>query len=259
MPEPVRIALCGAAGRMGSAIARIVAQEPGFSIAHALERAGHPLLGTPVAGTTLTADLAAALRACDVLVDFTLASETAAHARAAAAAGVPLVCGVTGLQEAAQAALRLAAERIAVVHAPNMSVGVAVLGHLLSEAQRRLPGGYDVEIVELHHRGKLDAPSGTALHLADILAQARPGSKIVCDRSGPRSVGGEREIVLHSLRAGDVVGEHRVLFAGPGERIELTHHAESRDAFASGALAAARFVQGCRPGLYGMNDVLGIA
>jgi 4-hydroxy-tetrahydrodipicolinate reductase len=259
MPEPVRIALCGAAGRMGSAIVRLVAQQPGFIVAHALERAGHPLLGTPVAGTLLAEDLTAALRDCDVLVDFTLASETAAHARAAAAAGVPLVCGVTGLDEAAQAALHLAAERIAVVHAPNMSAGVAVLGHLLSETQRRLPGGYDVEIVELHHRRKFDAPSGTALHLAEILAQGQPGSRIVCGRCGPRGAGDAPEIVIHSLRAGEVVGEHRVLFAGPGERIELTHRAESRDAFASGALAAARFVRGRPRGLYGMNDVLGIA
>jgi 4-hydroxy-tetrahydrodipicolinate reductase len=247
---------------MGSAIARVVADDEGFVIAHALERAGHPLLGTPIAGTRLTDDLAAGLRGCDVLVDFTLASETAAHARAAAAAAVPLVCGVTGLDEVAQAALRLAAERVAVVHAPNMSAGVAVLGHLLRETQRRLPPGYDIEIVEVHHRRKLDAPSGTALHLAGILAQARPGSQVVCGRPasrGARDARDAREIVIHSLRAGDVVGEHRILFAGPGERIELVHHAESRDAFVSGALAAVRFVRGRDPGLYGMNDVLGIA
>jgi 4-hydroxy-tetrahydrodipicolinate reductase len=259
MPERVRIALCGAAGRMGSVIARAIAQGDGFTLAHALEHAGHPLLGTPLAGTRLSDDLAGGLRDCDVLVDFTLASEAAAHARAAAAAGVPLVCGVTGLDEAARATLRLASERIAVVHAPNMSLGIALLGHVLREMQARLPEGYDVEIVELHHRRKLDSPSGTALHLAEILAAARPGAHIVHGRADGSGARGAGEIVIHSLRAGDVVGEHRVLFAGPGERIEFTHHAESRDAFASGALAAARFVLGRRPGLYGMNDVLGIA
>jgi 4-hydroxy-tetrahydrodipicolinate reductase len=252
----IRVALCGAAGRMGREIAAALTPESGFALVAAIERPDHPALGSPIGGVALGSDLDRALGGCDVVVDFTTPAGTAAHAGAAARAGVPYVSGVTGLDPAQQAALRAAAAEIAIVHAPNLSLGVAILGRLVGEAARALPAEYDVEIVEMHHRRKVDAPSGTALELAAILERARAGLRRVHGRFGPTGPRAPGEIGIHALRGGDVVGEHRVIFAGPGERIELTHRAESRVAFVAGALAAARFVQGRAPGLYGSSDIL---
>jgi 4-hydroxy-tetrahydrodipicolinate reductase len=255
---PIRIALCGAAGRMGSEVARAIGDTPGLKLTLAIERAGHAWLGREIKGVVLTTDLAAGLSACDVIVDFTLPEGTVACARAAAGAKLPLVSGVTGLSDDQLTELRAAAEQVAVVHAPNMSLGVAALDHLLREAGRMLPATYDIEIVETHHRRKQDSPSGTALRWAHLLERVRPGLTTTVGRargaSPPRGDG----ITIHSVRGGDVVGEHQVIFAGPGERVVLAHHAESRGAFVAGVLAAVRFVRRRPAGLYSMADVLGL-
>jgi 4-hydroxy-tetrahydrodipicolinate reductase len=194
-----------------------------------------------------------------VLIEFTTAESTADLARAAAAAGAGFVSGTTGLGPEAEAALDRAAERVAVVHAPNMSRGVALLDRLAAEAARAL-ADFDIEVEERHHRHKLDAPSGTALALVRTLARARglTDQNIRQGRSGRGARGGQ-EIAVHALRGGDWVGEHTLLFAGPGETIELRHRAESRTAFAAGALAAARFAATAAPGRYGMGEVLAAA
>jgi 4-hydroxy-tetrahydrodipicolinate reductase len=253
----IRVALCGAAGSMGRAVAAAIAAEPGMRLAAAIERPDHPALGTVIEGAALGADLTVTPEAFDVVVDFTAPDAAVSHARQAARARVAFVTGVTGLDAAQTAALRAAASAIPIVHAPNLSPGVAVLGRLAREAGRRLPAEYDIEIVEMHHRRKRDAPSGTALQLAAILEGVRAGLRRVHGRSGATGARGSDEIGIHALRGGEVVGEHRVIFAGPGERLELVHRAESRAAFAGGAIAAVRFVRGRAPGLYGMADVLG--
>jgi 4-hydroxy-tetrahydrodipicolinate reductase len=212
---------------------------------------------------TIVADVAAALRETDVLIDFTRPSATVAHVNACAAAGVGAVVGTTGLDEADRNALREAGRTIPLVYAPNMSVGVNVLLKLVALAAQRLGADYDVEIVEMHHRHKVDAHSGTALQLGEAVAAAL-GRNLKDDGVFARDgVIGERKpgaIGFAALRGGDVVGDHTVIFAGPGERIELAHKASSRTTFAQGALRAARFVAARRaakaPGLYDMRDVL---
>lgn len=254
--EAIRVALCGAAGRMGRVVAEALAAEPGMLLTAAIERPGHPALGTVIAGVTLGDALTLTPGVCDVVVDFTTPEATVARARQAADARLALVTGVTGLEAAQVAVLRAAAQAIPLVHAPNLSLGVAVLGRLAEEAAARLPAAYDIEIVEMHHRRKADAPSGTALQLAGILQGVRAGLRRVHGRHGATGGRGADEIGIHAVRGGDVVGEHRVIFAGPGERLELVHRAESRAAFARGAIAAVRFVQSRAPGFYGMADVL---
>lgn len=252
----LRIALCGAGGRMGSEIVAALEAEPDLTLARAIERPGHPLCGRKLGAVTVESRIEMPGACCDVVVDFSSAEATPELARQAAAAGVALVSGVTALGAAGEAALAQAAERIAVLHAPNMSLGVAVLERLLAKAARRLPPSYDVEILEMHHRRKQDAPSGTALRLAALIEAERAGLTRRHGRgpgSAPRRPG---ELGIHALRGGEVVGEHRVIFAGPGERLELVHRAESRSAFVAGVFAAVRFVRGREPGLYGMADVL---
>ncbi|HKW80828.1 MAG TPA: 4-hydroxy-tetrahydrodipicolinate reductase, partial [Casimicrobiaceae bacterium] len=216
-------------------------------------------------GIAIGADVAAALRQADVLIDFTRPAATVAHAAACAAAGVGAVIGTTGLGEGEEKGLIAASKTIPLVYAPNMSVGVNVLLELVGIAARRLGADYDVEIVEMHHRHKIDAPSGTALALGESVASSL-GRNLERDGVFARQgVTGERKsgsIGFASLRGGDVVGDHSVVFAGPGERVELSHRASSRNTFAQGALRAARFVAERRaaraPGVYGMRDVLGL-
>jgi len=255
--ETIRVALCGAAGRMGRSMAAAIAAEPGMQLAAAVERPDHPALGTAIEGVTLAAALSVTPETIDVVVDFTTPEGAVARARQAAHARVACVTGVTGLDATQRAALREAAREIPILHAPNLSPGVAVLGRLAREAGQRLPADYDIEIVEMHHRRKRDAPSGTALELAAILESVRAGLRRVHGRHGVTEARGPEEIGIHALRGGEVVGEHRIIFAGPGERLELIHRAESRAAFTAGAIAAVRFVRGRAPGLYGMADVLG--
>ena len=267
----VRTVITGVSGRMGATLARLVRDSGGaHALAGATERPGSPLVGRDAGeaaglgplGVPVSGDLAALLArgGADVVVDFTSPEATAAHARLCAAARVPLVVGTTGLEGAHREALAAAARVVAVVAAPNMSVGVNVVLRAAAQLAQLLGEGYDVEVVEAHHRMKKDAPSGTALRLAEDVAAAlgRTREDLVLAREGQVGARTPREIGVQSLRGGDVVGEHTVFFFGDGERVELTHRATSRDQFASGALRAARWAAGRAPGLYDMADVLGL-
>jgi len=262
---PVRIALAGAGGRMGRAIAAAIAADPAFALASALDVAGAPSIGQDLGGVVVGSSLEQALAAADVLVDFTRPEGTVAHAIACANAGVALVAGTTGLDAGQQAALAREARRVPIVWAPNMSVGVVVLADLVERAARVLGPGYDIEIVEMHHKHKVDAPSGTALMLGEAAARGAGldlAAAGVYARHGTTGERAPRTIGFAALRGGDVVGEHTVVFAGAGERIELVHRATARDNFATGALRAAAFAQARRreraTGLFGIRDVLGL-
>lgn len=257
-----RVVVVGALGRMGDRVRAAIADESGLRLGAALEAKGHPRLGERLeGGVVLGSDVGAALREGDVVIDFSVPGSTLALLREAAAAGVACVVGTTGFAPAEQAEIRALAARIPIVQAPNFSVTVNVLTHLVSEATRLLGPGYDAEIVELHHGAKRDAPSGTALALAEAIAAAR-GEKLaehaVLAREGdvgPRAPG---EIGVHALRGGDNPGEHTVMFLGSGERLELVHRAATRDHFARGAVRAARWLVGREPGLHDMREVLGL-
>lgn len=265
-----KLTILGAAGRMGGALIRgIVARRDTLSLAAAVERADCPALGrdagtlagTEPLGIPVTADLAAALAVSDTVIDFTFHTAVPATIRAAAAAGRSYVLGTTALDDAEAAAVREAAKQIPVVWAPNMSLGVNVLMDLVRRAAGILGLDYDAEIVEMHHRHKKDAPSGTALGLGRALAEGRGQALDDVLVNGREGVTGERprgEIAIHALRGGDVVGDHTVIFATDGERIELTHRASGRECFVGGALLAAAWLRGKAPGLYSMKDVLGL-
>lgn len=222
--------------------------------------AEHPAL-TIAGGTDMGDDLVAALTNADCVIDFTHAETTAEVVRTVRAAGKRLVIGTTGQSDAVRAEIAEAAQEIPIVFAPNFSVGVNTLFWLTAQATRILGPDYDLEVVEMHHRLKKDAPSGTARRLAEILAEVRKLSyqEHVCHgREGMVGARPAAEIGMHALRGGDVVGDHTVIYARPGERLELTHKASSRDTFAHGALRAAAWLQDTPPGLYDMMDVLGL-
>jgi 4-hydroxy-tetrahydrodipicolinate reductase len=266
------VTIAGASGRMGQALLETALAEPDVVLAGALDVPASPILGRDAGerfghatGVIVSADIPAAIAGADVLIDFTRPEGTLAHVAACARAGVAAVVGTTGLSTADKRALADFGNAIPIVFAPNMSVGVTVLLRLVEQAAKLLGIGYDVEIVEMHHRHKIDAPSGTALLLGDAAAKAS-GRNLKSDGVFSRDgVTGERKpgtIGFAALRGGDVVGDHSVIFAGAGERVELTHKAGSRVNFAQGALRAARFVaakraQGAK-GLFDMQDVLGI-
>jgi 4-hydroxy-tetrahydrodipicolinate reductase len=266
----VNVVVTGVAGRMGGQILRSIRAAEGLAVVGGVERpgwdgprdvgeaAGLPALGMPVSDS-LAATLAATR--AQVVVDFTSAAASVGHAEACAAHGVALVIGSTGFDAAARARVQVAAARIPVVLSPNMSVGVNVMFALVAQAARSLGDAYDVEIVEMHHGKKKDAPSGTAVRLAEVAAEALsrdPQRDVVYARHGMIGERTPREIGVMTLRGGDVVGEHTVYFAGQGERLEITHRATSRDQFARGALRAALWAPGRPPGLYDMHDVLGL-
>jgi len=246
----IKLVISGCCGRMGRSIALLAANDAGFTLAGALETSGHASLGRDLGmaighpadlGVRVVSDARAAMSGGDVVVEFTTPEVTVAHAQLARDLRKPMVIGTTGLSDAQLETLRLIAQAVPIVLSPNMSPGVNVLVELVQAAAQRL-GEYDVEVVESHHKQKKDAPSGTAKRLAEVLAAARkrlPGT-----------------IPVHAVRAGDIVGDHTVIFAGPSERLELTHRAHTRDVFARGALRAARFVVEQKPGLYDMSDVL---
>jgi 4-hydroxy-tetrahydrodipicolinate reductase len=262
------IAVLGAAGRMGCAIVRLLRQTPGAVLAAAVDVPGSPRIGQDagqVAGGEMIGvpitDVLPASNTALVWIDFSSPAATAATAERAAERGAALMVGTTGVSPAGKQALVEAARRIPVVFAPNTSVGVSVLLKLVADAARLLGPGYDLEIAETHHRMKRDSPSGTALRLAEALAETT-GRDLARDARyerhgdiGPRPVA---EIGIQTLRGGDVVGDHTVFFLGDGERIEITHRATNRDMFARGAIRAALWLQGRRPGLYDMRDVLGL-
>lgn len=267
-PAKFKIVILGAAGRMGQALIRCAARTAGLHLAGAVEAEQCPLLGKDAGiiagiadiGVLLTADSRKAFQKGDALIDFSFPSATARHATLAAELKKPIVIGTTGLNPAEQESVRKAAVRIPVVWAPNMSLGVNLLFAMVKKAAGIL-GDYNIEIIETHHRHKKDAPSGTALRLAETAAIARGLKLDNVAAHGRQGMVGERpeaQIGIHAVRAGDVVGDHTVLFAADGERLELTHRASSRDCFALGALRAAEWVVERKPGLYSMLDVLGI-
>jgi 4-hydroxy-tetrahydrodipicolinate reductase len=249
---------------MGCRIVSLALDDSRFVLAAALEAPGHPDTGRDVGSLVGRKPLGIAVgdtlgRDADVLIDFSSPAATRGWAVACAARRLPMVIGTTGLDAAARKAVDAAAAKAAVVMAPNMSVGVNSLLRALPELVRLLGPGYDIEIVEAHHRNKKDAPSGTALALAGAVASAAGldlSRDAVYGRQGITGARPDRQIGLHAVRGGDIIGDHRILFAGPGESIEVTHRAHSRDTFVTGALRAARFAARAKPGLYSMVDVL---
>jgi 4-hydroxy-tetrahydrodipicolinate reductase len=265
----VDLVVAGAAGRMGGRITALARESADLRVVAALERSGHPALGRDAGelagagtiGVPVTADPAAVLTRDRVLVEFTTPDATVAHLRVAAAQGARAVIGTTGLGPDQVEELKRLAARTAVMFSPNMSVGVNLAFRVLALMARALGDAYDVEITEIHHRMKKDAPSGTAAKMAEVIAEALGrdlGQVGVYGRHGIVGERGPKEIGVHALRGGDIAGEHTVVFSTLGERLELTHRAHSRDTFAQGALRAIRFVAGAKPGLYSMHDVLGI-
>ena len=262
------IAIAGASGRMGRALLEAVAQSADFRLKSALERSDSPFIGKDAGeiigapdGVNISGDLESALSGCDVLVDFTRPEGTMQHLDACLRHGVKMVIGTTGLSGEQQARIEIAAKTIAIVQAPNMSVGVNLVFRLLDVAARVLAEGYDIEIVEAHHRHKVDAPSGTALRMGGVIAQALNRDLKSCAVYGREGVTGERKpstIGFATVRGGDIVGDHTAMFAGTGERVEISHKASSRATFAVGALRAARFIGDNKNGLYDMQDVLGL-
>jgi 4-hydroxy-tetrahydrodipicolinate reductase len=264
----LRIAIAGVSGRMGRALLEAVAADDNCVLGAALDRPASPLHGQDagvvygaVSGVAVSDQVPAALTVSQVLIDFTRPEATFGYLESCAAAGVPLVIGTTGFDEDGKARIRDAAKTIPIVFAPNMSVGVNLLMKLAELAAQVLQDGYDIEIIEAHHRHKVDAPSGTALGLGQAVARALDRDLAQCAVYGREGVTGERDprtIGFATVRGGDIVGDHTLLFAGIGERVELTHKASSRATFAQGALRAAKWLQGRAPGLYDMRDVLGL-
>jgi len=265
-----RVAIAGAGGRMGQALIEAVLGDASLVLAAALDVPGSSAAGADAGqrsghatGVLVGNDVDAAVRAADVLIDFTRPDGTIAHLEACARHGTGAVVVTTGLSDAQKARVAALAERVPIVLAPNMSVGVNVLLSLVESAARRLGPAYDIEIVEMHHRHKVDAPSGTAIALGEAAARGAGRKLAECAVRARDGVTGERRtgtIGFAALRGGDVVGEHTVIFAGPGERVELAHRAASRQNFAVGALRAAHFVAARRAagkaGLADMRDVL---
>ncbi|HUG25982.1 4-hydroxy-tetrahydrodipicolinate reductase [Piscinibacter sp.] len=265
---PLRIAIAGASGRMGRMLIEAVLADDGMALAGALAAAGRPAIGQDAAaflgrasGVAITADLESALTGADVLIDFTRPEGTLAHLAACREFGVKAVIGTTGFSDVQKDQIAEHARHIAIVMAPNMSVGVNVVLQLLDTAARALSHGYDIEVIEAHHRHKVDAPSGTALAMGGVVAHALGRDLKDCAVYGREGVTGERDpstIGFATIRGGDIVGDHTVLFAGTGERIEITHKSSSRVTYAQGSLRAARFLADKANGLYGMNEVLGL-
>ena len=266
--EPLAIAIAGASGRMGRMLIEAVLQSPDTRLAGALDIAGSPALGIDAtaymgsrSGVVITDDLHAGLKDAKFLIDFTRPEGTLAHLKVCRELGVKLIIGTTGFTPEQKAEIEDAARDIAIVLSPNMAVGVNVVFKLLAQAAKALKDGYDIEIIEAHHRHKVDAPSGTALKMGEVVAEAVGRDLKTCAVYGREGVTGERDpntIGFATVRGGDVVGDHTVLFAGIGERIEITHKSSSRVHYAQGSLRAARFLARQPHGLFGMDDVLGL-
>ncbi len=259
----IRVCVPGAAGRMGQqVITQVLAQPDHFTLAAAVEHRDHPHLGNAAGGgVSITSDLGAALADADVYIDFSVPAGTLAAARAALDYGTPAVIGTTGLDEPTRAAVDRLSSKAPVLLAPNFSLGVNLMLVLAEKAAAALGEGFDLEVVEAHHHNKRDAPSGTAIAVADALARGRGWALNEVKRYardgdvGPRP---DREIGVSTIRGGDVAGEHTAYFFGTNERIEITHRAGDRSIFATGALRAASWLVGKAPGQYSMRDVLGL-
>src|ERR1700712_5080083 len=263
-----QVAVAGASGRMGHMLIEAIRAADDCRLAGALDIASSPAIGNDAAaflghasGVPVTADLATGLQHAQVLIDFTRPEGTLAHVRACRERGVKMVIGTTGFSDAQKDEIADAARDIAIVMAPNMSVGVNVTMKLVEMAARALATGYDIEIIEAHHRHKVDAPSGTALKMGEVIAGALGRDLKDCAVYAREGVTGERDpssIGFAAIRGGDIVGGHTVMFAGTGESIEITHRSNSRATYAQGSLRAARFLARHATGLFGMGDVLGV-
>jgi 4-hydroxy-tetrahydrodipicolinate reductase len=264
----LNVAVAGAGGRMGRMLIEAVFASGDCRLSGALDAPGSAAVGADAgafagraSGVAISADLRAGLAGADVLIDFTRPEGTLAHLAVCRELGVRAVIGTTGFTPAQKAQVAAHAQHLAIVLAPNMSVGVNVMLKLVADAARALGAGYDIEVVETHHRHKVDAPSGTALALGEALAHARGtdlATQGVFSRHGHTGERPAGSIGFAALRGGDIVGDHTVLFAGTGERLEITHRSSSRANYADGSLRAARYLAGRAPGLYGMDDVLGL-
>ncbi len=265
---PRRVAVAGASGRMGRMLIEAIQASDGCVLAGALDQPGNPAVGTDAAaflgrasGVVITADLREGLKDADVLIDFTRPEGTLAHLAVCSRLGVKAVIGTTGFNDAQKAEIAAHAQRTAIVMAPNMSVGVNVTLKLLQMAAKALATGYDIEIIEAHHRHKVDAPSGTALKMGEVIAEALGRDLKDCAVYAREGVTGERDpstIGFAAIRGGDIVGDHTVLFAGAGERIEISHKASNRSGYAQGSLRAVRFLAGRTTGMFDMFDVLNL-
>ncbi|RSZ59470.1 4-hydroxy-tetrahydrodipicolinate reductase [Massilia atriviolacea] len=259
----MKIAVAGADGRMGRMLVDAVDAAPDAVLAGALGLAGTPAIGQQVgqSGIRIDADLATGLAGAEYLIDFTRPEGTLQHLAYCAEHGIKLIIGTTGFDDAGKAAIAAAAEKTAIMFAPNMSVGVNVTLKLLELAAKSFAEGYDIEIIEAHHRHKVDAPSGTALKMGEVIADALGRDLKECAVYGREGVTGERDpstIGFATIRGGDIIGDHTVLFAGTGERIEISHKSSSRASYATGALRACRFLADKATGLYDMQDVLAL-
>ena len=260
----MKLVIAGAGGRMGRALIEMVLRSGDLDLAAAIEAPGSPLIGKSagdLVGLPSPVRISREFSGGDCLIDFTRPEGTLANLEQCLARGMRMVIGTTGLSDKEAGRIAEAAKRIAIVRAPNMAVGVNVAFTLAETAARALGDGYDVEIIEAHHRHKVDAPSGTALRFGEAVARAlgRDLSRdAVHGRRGDVGERGAKAIGFHAIRGGDIVGEHTVLFAGEGERVEITVRSGSRATYAAGALRAARFLQGKPSGLYDMQDVLGL-
>ena len=268
MSKKIKVIVSGAAGRMGRAVIGLIPSYENIVLTGALEKPGHPLIDKDIStishklkGVTILDDLRDVIGNADVIIEFSTPETTLKHLEIAASyQNKSFVIGTTGFTKEQEEKIKKYTKQIACLKAPNMSTGMNLLFDVVGRITRVLGEDYDAEIVEIHHKAKVDAPSGTAKKLGEVIAQsygksyeeiANFGRKL----PGPRPKG---EIGIHAVRAGSIVGEHRVIFAGGGEHIEITHRAESRDAFAHGALKAVQWIAGKKPGLYGMADVLGL-
>lgn len=255
----VSVAIAGATGRMGRMLLEAARDAQDIRVAAAFDRAEACADAPVAAGVTVGKEARAAIAAADCLIDFTRPEATLAHLALACELGKGVVIGTTGFDEGGRAAIAQAAKSVPVVFAPNMSLGVNAVFRLLEQAAKMLNEGYDVEVLEMHHRHKVDAPSGTALRMGELIATAQGKDfavNAVLSREGVTGARRDGTIGFATLRGGDEVGEHTVIFAGTGERIEISHRSTSRMSYASGALAAARFLQGRQAGLYDMQDVI---
>jgi 4-hydroxy-tetrahydrodipicolinate reductase len=264
----IRFAIVGSSGRMGRTLIEAVLQAEDAELVAALDQPGSPFLGRDAGelvgapcGVKVSSDVEAALKGADCLIDFTRPEGTLAHLEVCQRHGVHLVIGTTGFNAEQKAVIEAASKKLPIVFAPNMAVGVNAVFKLLDVAARILNEGYDIEVIEAHHRHKVDAPSGTALRMGEIVASALGRSLDECAVYGREGHTGERpasQIGFATVRGGDIVGDHTVLFAGTGERIEITHKSASRMSYALGSLRAARFMRGKQSGLFDMQDVLGL-
>ncbi len=265
----IRVIVCGALGRMGSTMVKLISKEEDIKVVAGVEAPNHPHLGADLgevlglgkSDAALTEDLSAVISGCDCIVEFSNPEATIEHLKTVHKTAKPCVVGTTGLNPTQSQQIDKYAARSPILVSPNMSVGVNLLFKLAPNMAKTLSDSYDIEIIESHHKMKVDAPSGTARRLAELIAEALGRELEKVGVYGRKGLTGERfegEIGIHSVRGGDITGDHTVLYAGQGERIELSHRAHSRETFAYGALRAVRFIVGAKPGLYDMMDVLGL-